>query len=156
MVFCRQCKQKVHDCSHFVYPIPGQRIPVFDPKVESLAYEKTGRVLEIAFKNGQTWQLEGVSQEIFTEIQNSTISSFLKMIGHRYKASPVKRGMAAVIVPESEKCPKCRSNMAVERKTGSDFDQRVRIFWRCAQCQHDQFNDYHARYSPGGERGRSH
>src|SRR5216117_2164122 len=59
MVFCKQCQRKVEDCAHFVLPLPGQarRVRVFDEKVESLAYLEEKRILEIAFKTGQVWQL---------------------------------------------------------------------------------------------------
>lgn len=52
VVFCRECKKKVEDCEHFVYPIKGKRVPVFDPKIECLAYGHEQRILEIAFKGG--------------------------------------------------------------------------------------------------------
>ena len=60
MVFCKECRRNVEDCSHFVVPIAGERIPVFDAKVVSLAYDPQERILEIAFKSGQVWQLFGV------------------------------------------------------------------------------------------------
>ena len=60
MVFCKECRRKVEDCSHFVYPITAPRISVYDPKIETLAYEQEQRILEIAFKGGQVWQLFGV------------------------------------------------------------------------------------------------
>ena len=37
MVFCKECRRNVEDCPHFVVPIAGERIPVFDAKVVSLA-----------------------------------------------------------------------------------------------------------------------
>ena len=40
MVFCKECRRKVEDCPHFVYPITAQRVSVFDPKIETLAYEQ--------------------------------------------------------------------------------------------------------------------
>jgi hypothetical protein len=60
MVFCRECKKKVDDCEHFVSPLGVATVPVFDPKIKTLAYNANARILEIAFKNGQTWQLAGV------------------------------------------------------------------------------------------------
>ena len=141
MVFCPQCKQQVDDCPHFVYPITAPRVRVFDPKIETLAYDEKQRILEIAFKTGQVWQLASVPPNIYAELSDSTMSSFLRFIARRYKVSPVKRGMAAVITPETENCRKCGSNMTIERKTGSDFDQRVRIFWKCL-CGHHEMRDY--------------
>ena len=57
MVFCKECQQKVEDCPHFVAPIAARRIEVFDAKVKTLAYDPDQRILEIAFKSGQVWQL---------------------------------------------------------------------------------------------------
>jgi hypothetical protein len=102
MVFCKECRQKVEDCPHFVYPITSQKVSVFDPKIETLAYEQEQRILEIAFKGGQVWQLLGVPPAIYQELRESTISSFLKFIAQRYKAAPVKTGVRAIKVPESE------------------------------------------------------
>ena len=66
MVFCKECQQKVEECPHFVMPIKARRIEVFDEKVKSLAYEADQRILEIAFKSGQVWQLFAV-QAAFTK-----------------------------------------------------------------------------------------
>jgi hypothetical protein len=60
MVFCRECKKKVEDCEHFVVPLGIPGIPVFDPKIKTLAYKRDAQTLEIAFKNGQVWQLFGL------------------------------------------------------------------------------------------------
>ena len=60
MVFCRDCKKKVDDCEHFVLPLGVPAIPVFDPKIKTLAYDTKTQRLEISFKNGQVWQLAGV------------------------------------------------------------------------------------------------
>src|SRR5262245_38616061 len=104
MVYCRECRKKVSDCEHCVFPIEARRVPVFDPKVESLAYSTEKRILEIAFKSGQVWQLFEVQPDIYAALRDSTISSFLKFIAHRYRSAPVKTGMSSVMVPESEKC----------------------------------------------------
>ena len=53
MVFCRECRKQVEDCAHFVAPLKAPRVEVFDPKVNTLAYEADRHVLEVAFKNGQ-------------------------------------------------------------------------------------------------------
>ena len=45
MVFCKECRRRVEDCPHFVYPITAQRVSVFDPKIETLAYEQGQRIL---------------------------------------------------------------------------------------------------------------
>jgi len=36
---------------------------VFDPKVQTVAYNENARILEISFKNGQTWQLRSVAPD---------------------------------------------------------------------------------------------
>jgi len=56
MVYCRECRKKVEDCEHFVYPIKARRISVFDARVETVAYQDEHRTLEVALKTGQVWQ----------------------------------------------------------------------------------------------------
>jgi hypothetical protein len=56
MVFCRQCKAQVEDCSHFVLPLKANRGDVFDPKVKTLPYDEHRKILEISFKNKHKWQ----------------------------------------------------------------------------------------------------
>src|SRR5437879_3557075 len=90
MVFCKECQQKVEDCPHFVYPIKAPRVSVFDPKIETLGYDEQQRILEIVFKSGQVWQLFGVPPNIYAELRDTSISSFLKFIAQRHKSAPVK------------------------------------------------------------------
>ena len=134
MVFCRECKAEVEDRAHFVHPINARWIHAFDPKIETLAYDEKERILEIAFKTGQVWQLAGVPPNIYAELSDSTISSFLKFIARRYKASPVKQGMAGVMVSETETCPRCQTPMAVSNRAENRVAGFVRIFWKCPQC----------------------
>jgi len=77
MVFCRECKQRVEDCVHFVTPLNIPAVQVYDPKVRTLAYHAKDHILEITFKNGQVWQLFGVKPEIYDELLHATLSSFL-------------------------------------------------------------------------------
>src|SRR5262245_10158291 len=109
MVFCRECRKKVEDCEHFVAPLGVPAIPVFDPKIKTLAYKKDARTLEIAFKNGQTWQLVGVQPDVYEMCLQLTLSSFFKFVAHRYKASPVRA--------ENELCPACKRPMTVNHRT---------------------------------------
>jgi len=90
-----------------VDPIPVPSIPVFDPKIEALAYSESDRILEITYKSGQVWQLFGVPPSIYGELRDTTLTSFVKFIAQRYKAAPVKTGLKTIKVPASEKCPKC-------------------------------------------------
>jgi len=60
MVFCKDCRKEVDDCPHFVDPISVPNIPVFDAKIEALAYSEAERILQMTFKSGQVWQLFGV------------------------------------------------------------------------------------------------
>jgi hypothetical protein len=69
-------------------------VPVFDPKVRTLAYQQDGHILEITFKNGQVWQLFGVKPDIYDELLHATLSSFLNFLAHRYKAAPVRKAPA--------------------------------------------------------------
>jgi hypothetical protein len=150
MVYCRQCRKKVQDCEHFVYPIQAPRRLVWDEKVESLAYSDQKRILEIAFKNGQCWQLFDVKPGLYAELQASTISSFLKSIAHRYRAAPVKTGMSAILIPESEKCSKCGSSMREKHRAGSNFEQFLRVLWSCPSCSASAWK----KYGSGIERER--
>ena len=142
MVFCRQCQRKVEDCEHFVLPIPGKRVRVFDEKVETLAYASDSRVLEIAFRSGQVWQLHDVPDGIYKELQNSTISSFLKFIAQRYRASPVKQGIRAIVVPDAQPCPVCKAAMKQSNRTENSANKFVRIFWHCPNCKKSEWQTY--------------
>ena len=142
MVFCRDCKKKVEDCEHFVYPIKEKRVPVFDPKIECLAYSHEQRILEIAFKGGQVWQLFEVPPGIYSELCDSTISSFLKFIARRYRFAPVKTGLQAIKVPEMETCLTCQGNMTAAHKNGSTIDNFVRIRWSCSKCNASLWKTY--------------
>ena len=144
MVYCRQCQKKVDDCEHFVPPIEAKRVSVFDARVETIAYSRERRILEIAFKSGQVWQLFDVPPDIHDVLQDSTISSFLNFIAHRYKSAPVKTGMNAVPVPESEKCNKCGVPMRQKHRTGSDFEKFVRVLWSCPSCNASEWRKYGA------------
>ena len=90
MVFCRECNAKVEDCQHFVAPLNVSPIEVFDPKIKSLAYKKEARILEIKFKNGQAWQLFGISPDVYDQLLQQNLSSLLKFIGRRYSPRPVR------------------------------------------------------------------
>jgi hypothetical protein len=144
MVYCRQCQKKVNDCEHFVPPIEAKRVPVFDARVDTIGYAAEKRVLEIAFKSGQVWQLFDVPPDIYSALQDSTISSFLKFIAHRYKSAPVRTGMNAIIVPPSEKCVKCGVSMTQKHRVGSDFEKFVRVLWACPSCNASEWRKYGA------------
>src|SRR5262249_48478226 len=152
MVFCRECKAEVEDCVHFVYPITARRVHVFDPKIETFAYDEKERILEIALKTGQVWQLADVPPNIYAELSDSTISSFLKFIARRYKASPVKQGAAAVIVPDTEKCPRCQTSMTVSNRAENGVAGFVRILWKCSKCEQTQMQTYGNRGTPKSDR----
>jgi hypothetical protein len=142
MVFCKECKQKVEECPHFVYPIPGPRICVFDPKIEALAYSEPDRILEITYKSGQIWQLFGVPPSIYGELRDTTLTSFVKFIAQRYKAAPVKTGLNAIRVPETERCSKCDANMNVRHRIDNQFDVKIRILWQCPVCDGSEWKQY--------------
>ena len=139
MVFCRECQQRVEDCPHFVAPIVGKRIEVFDPKVKSLAYDPNQRILEIAFKSGQVWQLAGVPAAIYQELRDSTISSFLKFIAQRYKASPVRTTPS---IPRAEKCGNCSGDITERHRTGDRTSTFFRVLWHCAKCDRATWRSY--------------
>ena len=130
----RECKKKVEDCEHFVYPITAKRVSVFDPKIEFLAYSNQQRILEIAFKGGQVWQLFNVPPGIYREPCDSTISSFLKFIARRYQFAPVKTGLKAIRVPEAETCSTCQGQMTQAHRNGSTIDNFLRVRWTCSKC----------------------
>jgi hypothetical protein len=132
MVFCRECKKHVDDCIHFVPPLGVPPVEVFDPKVKTVAYQKTGHVLEIAFKNGQVWQLFGVKPEIYDELLHATLSSFLNFLAHRYKAAPVRKSSI-------ESCPACKRAMTEQHRTTGGV---LRILWKCVPCGQSLWRTY--------------
>jgi hypothetical protein len=151
MVFCKQCQRQVEDCEHFVFPLKAKRVRVFDEKVESLAYAPDTGTLEIAFKTGQVWQLADVPAGMYAEIQNSTISSFLKFIARRYKASHVRTGLKPIIVPKSEKCPVCAAEMTEQNRSASSISNSIRVFWYCTGCKKAKWQTYHGTPAPERE-----
>jgi ribosomal protein L37AE/L43A len=138
MVFCRECKQQVEDCSHFVVPLGVPTVEVYDPKVKTLAYQKGSQTLEIAFKNGQVWQLFGVKPDIYDELLHATLSSFLNFLAHRYKAAPVRTTVKAR-EQESEACPACKRPMTEQHRTTGGT---LRILWKCAPCNQSLWRTY--------------
>jgi hypothetical protein len=134
MVFCRECKKKVEDCEHFVQPLGIPPAPVFDPKIKTLAYNRDTHTLEIAFKNGQVWQLFGVQQDIYEALLQQTLSSFLKFIAHRYKAAPVRTKATP-----TEPCPACKRPMTEQHRTTVGA---LRILWQCERCNQSLWRNY--------------
>jgi hypothetical protein len=120
------------------------RVSVFDPKIDTLAYERGQRVLEITFKTGQVWQLFDVPESIYHELRDTTISTFLKFIAHKYRSAPVKTGLNAIRVPENEHCLTCNSPMTIRHRINSRFDQNIRVLWECNQCNGTKWKDYGA------------
>jgi hypothetical protein len=142
MVFCKECKQKVEECPHFVDPIQAPRLAVHDEKIEYLAYSEDQRVLEITYKNGQVWQLFPVPASIYSEIRDTSLWSFVKFMAQRYKAAPVKTGLKAIKVPASEKCLECNADMKVRHRIDNQFDVKVRILWECPGCARTLWKEY--------------
>ena len=138
-MYCRDCKRSVDDCEHFVAPIGSPHVTVFDPKVQSLAYEKKSMILEVEFKNGQVWQLFGIKPEIYEELLHATLSSFLKFLAHRYRAAPVRRLRPGAIVPTSEPCPACQRPMTEMHKTSGGT---IRVLWHCDKCNQSLWRTY--------------
>ena|SRR5438105_12404232 len=149
MVFCRECRKRVADCEHFVPALQAKPVEVFDPKVQTLAYEEKRQILEIAFKNGQTWQLRPVPLMMYETILDQNISSFLKFVGHRYHAHPVRK---AITIPESEPCPACKRGMTKNHQTTGN---PVRVLWHCAACNQTLWHTY-ATDSVRERKGRWH
>jgi hypothetical protein len=148
MIFCRQCHKNVEDCEHFVPPLGLPPINVFDEKVRTLAYSGDKRILEVAFKTGQVWQLFGVPPGIYRELCDTTISSFLRFIAHRYNARPVRliRQVAAraavVTAPDTEPCYKCQTPMTKRHSTGYNGSPFMRVLWECAKCSASIWKTY--------------
>lgn len=89
-----------------------------------------------------------MSPGIYAEIENSTISSFLNFISRRYKASPVRSGLKAIVVPASEKCPICESEMKESNRATSEFDNFIRVFWQCGTCKKSKWETYRGFDAP--------
>ena len=145
MVFCRDCKAKVEDCEHFVSALDTAAVEVFDPKIEALAYKKDAGILEVRFKNGQAWQLFGISQDLYAELLQQTLSSLLKFIANRHNPRPVRSKPqrhgtdGAELVPKEEPCPACHRAMAVHHQTSG---QPVRVLWHCERCNQSLWRTY--------------
>ena len=144
MVFCRECNAKVGDCQHFVAPLNVSSVEVFDPKIKSLAYKKDARILEIRFKNGQAWQLFGISPDVYDQLLQQTLSSFLKFIGRRYSPRSVRVAKSGPPAPERaapkhESCPACHRPMVNKHQTSS---QPMRILWHCRRCNQSLWRTY--------------
>jgi hypothetical protein len=139
MVFCRECKQKVEDCPHFVAPLNVPAVQVYDPKVQTLAYQRAGNILEITFKNGQVWQLFGVKPDIYDELLHATLSSFLNFLAHRYKAAPVRVPKPKVQAIEPQPCPACKRPMTEQHRTSGGM---LRILWNCTPCNQSLWKTY--------------
>jgi hypothetical protein len=137
MVFCRDCNKKVADCPHCVPALKVKRVEVFDPKVKTLAYDEPRKILEIAFKNGQSWQLKPIPAVIYQELLQQTLSSFLKFIAHRYQANPVKPGNEDRI--PNELCPACHQGMTNNHQT---MGKPVRVLWHCEACNQSLWKTY--------------
>ena len=133
MVFCPECKAKVEDCQHFVPPLGSTPVEVFDPKIRTLAYKEHARILEIQFKNGQAWQLFGVSPDVYEQLSQQTLSSFLKFIAHRYNPRPVRQPK------QPELCPACHRAMTSKHQTSG---QPMRILWHCHRCNQSFWRSY--------------
>jgi KTSC domain-containing protein len=139
MVFCRECRQQVEDCAHFVAPLKVEPVEVFDPKVKTLAYQKSAHVLEITFKNGQVWQLFGIKPDIYDELLHATLSSFLNFLAHRYRAAPVRKASGERATLASEPCPACKRPMAEQHRTSGGI---LRILWKCLPCNQSLWRTY--------------
>jgi hypothetical protein len=148
MVFCKQCKQKVEVCPHFVDSIAAEKVQVVDERIDWLAYREEDRILEIAYKNGQVWQLSPVPPAIYGEIRDTTLWSFVKFIAQRYKAAPVKTGLQAIKVPESEKCRDCGADMTEMQRVPNAEKICMKVRWSCSSgCRRQIWREYALRYS---------
>src|SRR6476620_1265448 len=141
MVFCRQCRKNVEDCEHFVPSLGIPAINVFDVKVRTLAYSAQQRILEVTFKSGQVWQLFGVPPAIYRELCDTTISSFLRFIAHRYNARPVRQASATVTAPETETCSACQTSMSKRHSTANN-GSFMRVLWACSKCNQTIWKTY--------------
>ena len=137
MVFCRECNKRVEDCPHCVDPVDVPAVAVFDPKIKTLAYKEETRVLEIAFKNGQVWQLIGIPPSVYQEMLQATLSSFLKILARRYRAAPVRSRAGNRM--EEEQCPACKRPMIVRHQTSGGTR---RILWHCEPCHQSFWRTY--------------
>jgi len=139
MVFCRECKKQVEDCTHFVSPLNVPAVEVFDPKIKTVAYERKSQILEISFKNGQVWQLFGVRPDIYEELLHATLSSFLNFLAHRYKAAPVRKTRVSKESTDTETCPACKRPMTIQHRTTGGV---LRILWKCEPCNQSLWRSY--------------
>ena len=83
-----------------------------------------------------------MSLAIYNEIRETSLYSFVRLIAHRYKSAPVKTGIHAIHVPESELCTKCKKPMIVRHRINSTFDRNIRVLWECIPCEATCWKDY--------------
>lgn len=91
-----------------------------------------------------------VPLNVYHALEDSTITTFIKFMAHRYRSAPVRTGKSAVKVPESEKCPKCAKAMTVPHKVGSDFEKYMRVLWECAGCASMEWRHYGQGFNGSG------
>jgi hypothetical protein len=127
-----------------VEPIQSPRTPVFDEKIASLAYSEHDRILEIAYRNGQVWQLSPVPPALAQEIKDTTLWNFIKFIAQRYKAAPVRTKKRTVMVPSTQECWKCKGTMTISHRVDDHYDGKARILWQCKTCTHHEWKQYEA------------
>jgi hypothetical protein len=123
-----------------VPPLEATPVEVFDRKIKTLAYRKDSQILEVAFKNGETWQLSGVSAETYDCLLHHSLSDFLKFIAHRYKAAPVRADSRKIVVPDAEPCPACQRPMTVMHRMLSVSP--IRVLWHCDPCNQSLWRTY--------------
>ena len=75
----------------------------------------------------------------FSNYEADEISSFLKFLAHRYRASPVRQKSAASLIPQTELCPACKKPMTELHKTSG---RTIRVLWQCSPCNQSAWKTY--------------
>ena len=76
-----------------------------------------------------------VPPSIYAELRDTSISSFLRFIAARYKSAPVKTGLNAIKVPESEPCAKLQQCPGTPRASRHRNNDALRAFCAGSRCK---------------------
>src|SRR5262249_8989388 len=78
--------------------------------------------------------------DVYQELLNATLSSFLKFLAPRCEAVPVRKSSPTIFVPETEPCPQCHTPMTQLHRTR--YVEPIRVLWHCDACSQSVWRTY--------------
>jgi uncharacterized protein with PIN domain len=67
-------------------------------------------------------------------------------MAQRYHAAPVKTGLQAIRIPDTERCKDCGAPMTSVQQVPNAKDVRVKVQWNCSGCHRLIWKEYALRY----------